>query len=116
MIGSGQELSIAGAVAAWLGTGNAFLASAVLFIGMIFVVRRWKRQEQALPGVPETLFSGISSGVRFVRHSADSAPPAATILRPRWGLKQRRRQTLSTGCPTRDARCCAAGQRRSTPG
>jgi len=62
--------AIAGALAAWIGTGSAFLASAAFFLGMIIVVRGWKRQEPALPGVPETLFSGIGSGVRFARHSA----------------------------------------------
>ena len=70
--------AMAGAIAAWLGSGNAFLASAVLFVGMIFVVRGWKRQEQALPGVPETLISGIGSGIRFVRHSA---PMRAIVIR-----------------------------------
>ena len=70
--------ALAGAVAAWLGSGNAFLVSAVLFSGMIFVMRGWKRQESALPGVPERLMAGIASGIRFVRHSA---PMRAIVIR-----------------------------------
>ena len=62
--------ALAGAIAAWLGTGNALLASAFLFIPMIIAVRRWKKRELALPGVPETLLSGVQSGLRYARHSA----------------------------------------------
>jgi len=68
----------AGAVAAWLGTGSAFLASAACFVGMVFVVRTWPPQPPSLPGVPETLLSGINSGLRFARHSA---PMRAIITR-----------------------------------
>jgi MFS family permease len=70
--------AFAGLLAAWVGSGNSFLASAVFFIGMILVVRKWPAQPPALPGVPESLFSGIRSGVRFARHSA---PMRAIILR-----------------------------------
>ena len=68
----------AGAVAAWVGTGSAFLASAACFVGMVFVVRTWPPQAPSLPGVPETLLSGINSGLRFARHSA---PMRAIITR-----------------------------------
>ncbi len=61
--------ALAGAVAAWLGSGSALLASALFFILMIVAARRWKRREFALPGVPETLLSGVLSGVRYARHS-----------------------------------------------
>ena len=62
--------ALAGAIAAWLGTGSAFLGSALFFILMIVAVRGWKHREPPLPGVPETLFSGVQSGLRFTRHSA----------------------------------------------
>src|SRR5437867_2778784 len=62
--------ALAGAIAAWLGSGSAFLASALFFFLMIVAVRRWKHREPVLPGVPETLFSGVQSGLRFTRHSA----------------------------------------------
>lgn len=70
--------AFAGLMAAWMGSGSAFLGSAVFFIGMILVVRHWPAQAPALPGVPESLLSGIRSGVRFARHSA---PMRAIILR-----------------------------------
>ena len=92
--------ALAGAVAAWLGSGNAFLVSAVLFVGMIFVVRGWKRQEQALPGVPERVMSGIASGIRFVRHSA---PMRAIVIR-----------NLSFAVsPARCGRCCRSSHATS---
>jgi MFS family permease len=61
--------ALAGAIAAWLGSGSALLASALFFIVMIVAVRGWKHREPTLPGVPETLFSGVQSGLRFIRHS-----------------------------------------------
>jgi hypothetical protein len=45
---------------------------------MIFVVRDWVRLPPALPGVPESLLTGIGSGLRFTRHSA---PMRAILLR-----------------------------------
>ena len=70
--------AVAGALTAWIGSGDAFLASAVCFIGMIFVVRSWPAQQRALPGVPESLLTGIASGLRYVRHSL---PMRAIVLR-----------------------------------
>ena len=61
--------ALAGALAAWIGTGSALVASAVFFVPMIFAVRRWKPQP-ILPGVPETVLSGVLSGLRFARHSS----------------------------------------------
>jgi MFS family permease len=70
--------AIAGALTAWIGSGDAFLSCTVCFIGMIFVVRSWPAQQRALPGVPESLLTGIASGLRYVRHSS---PMRAIILR-----------------------------------
>ena len=61
--------AIAGAIAAWLGSGNALLASSVFFLLMIYGVRSLKTVEKNLPGVPETLFAGVQSGLRYARHS-----------------------------------------------
>jgi MFS family permease len=61
--------ALAGGLVAWVGSGNTLLASAVFFILMVVVVRGWKRADGALPGVPETLISGIQSGLRYARHS-----------------------------------------------
>jgi MFS family permease/quinol monooxygenase YgiN len=62
--------ALAGAIAAWLGAGSALLASALFFTVMIAAVQRWKRGERPLPGVPERLFAGVRSGVRYARHSS----------------------------------------------
>ena len=61
--------ALAGAIVAWVNTGSAFLASAACFTVMIFAARQLKARQQALPGVPERLLSGVLSGLRFVRHS-----------------------------------------------
>jgi MFS family permease len=61
--------ALAGGIAAWLGSGSGMLASSVCFILMIVAVYRMKRRERALPGVPETVMSGVLSGLRFARHS-----------------------------------------------
>lgn len=61
--------ALAGAVAAGLNTGSAFVLSAIFFLLMILVVRRWKRVEHSLPGVPERLLAGVRSGLRYARHS-----------------------------------------------
>jgi len=70
--------ALAGALLAWIGSGSAFLCCAVCFLGMIFVVRGWVKHPPAIPGVPESLLTGIASGLRFVRHSA---PMRAIVLR-----------------------------------
>ncbi|MBI2317796.1 MAG: MFS transporter [Betaproteobacteria bacterium] len=61
--------AIAGAIAAWLGSGSALLASALFFGTMIVAVRAWRKSGPAIPGVPERLLSGIQSGLRYARHS-----------------------------------------------
>jgi len=61
--------ALAGGIAAWLGSGSALIASSVCFILMIVAASRMKKRERGLPGVPETVFSGVLSGLRFARHS-----------------------------------------------
>ncbi|HVO88166.1 MAG TPA: MFS transporter [Casimicrobiaceae bacterium] len=61
--------ALVGVIAALLGSGTALIAAAVFFIPMFFSARRLKSAKQSLPGVPETLRSGIVSGVRYARHS-----------------------------------------------
>lgn len=62
--------ALAGAIAAWIGTGSAFLASACFFAVMLVAVTRWKGPSSAIPGVRETLLGGVRSGLRYARHSA----------------------------------------------
>ena len=70
--------ALAGALVAWIGSGSTLLASAAFFVAMIVVVGRWERQEGPLPGVPETLVSGMLSGLRYARHSV---PMRSIIIR-----------------------------------
>ncbi len=62
--------ALAGAIAAWHGTGIAFVIGALSFTLMLVALRRWKGRERPLPGVPERLLSGVRSGLRYARHSA----------------------------------------------
>ncbi len=62
--------ALAGAIAAWAGTGIAFVVGALFFIVMLAALRSWKGRERPLPGVPERLLSGVLSGLRYARHSA----------------------------------------------
>jgi len=68
--------ALAGAGAAWLGSGRAFLASALFFVLMILALRGLSIATAAIPGLPETLLSGIRSGLRYVRHS----PPLLALI------------------------------------
>jgi MFS family permease len=68
--------ALAGAIAAGAGSGSAMLASAAFFGVMIFSVQGWKSPGRAMPGVPETIVSGIQSGLRYTRHS----PPMRALL------------------------------------
>ena len=61
--------ALAGAVAAWFGSGSALVGSALFFIVMILAIRKHRGRDIALPGVPERLLSGAMSGVRYARHS-----------------------------------------------
>ena len=70
--------ALAGALAAWVGSGSALLASASFFVVMIIAIRGWRSRRHPIPGVPETLLSGIQSGLRYARHSP---PMRALILR-----------------------------------
>jgi MFS family permease len=59
----------AGFFAALLSSGVSLLISAVFFGVMIYALGHWKSAERTLPGVPETLVSGVLSGLRYARHS-----------------------------------------------
>ncbi len=61
--------ALAGAIAAWISSGSALLASAACFVLMIVAIRRLGARDRPLPGVPERLVSGALSGIRFARHS-----------------------------------------------
>lgn len=68
--------ALAGALAALVGSGSALVASAVFFVWMLFALRGWSALTPPTLGVPETLVSGIHSGLRYVRHS----PPLRAFI------------------------------------
>jgi MFS family permease len=68
--------AVAGAIAAAASIGVSLVFGAVFFLPMVFAVRRMKRTGPALRGVPETLLSGMQSGLRYTRHS----PPMRAVL------------------------------------
>jgi len=70
--------ALAGAIAAWLGSGSALLASTLFFVWMVVALRGWPKQARALPGVPETLLTGVRSGLRYLQHSP---PLRASVIR-----------------------------------
>ena len=61
--------ALAGALTAWIGTGSALLAAAACFVVMIVAIARLRIDAPVLPGVPERLLPGITSGLRYVRHA-----------------------------------------------
>lgn len=61
--------ALAGAAVAWLGSASALLVSAACFIMMMAALRGWQAAPRVIVGVPETLLSGLHSGLRFARHS-----------------------------------------------
>jgi MFS family permease len=61
--------ALAGAIAAWVGSGSALVASSAFFLVMIVAARTLAGREKPLPGVPERLMSGVASGLRYARHS-----------------------------------------------
>jgi hypothetical protein len=54
------------------------LLSGLCFAVMILAVRGWRSAAPAIPGVPETILSGVGSGLRYARHSA---PLRALVVR-----------------------------------
>ncbi len=61
--------ALAGAIAAWWGTAWSMFLATICFVPMFFGVRSIKRAERPLAGVPETLLSGVMTGIRYARHS-----------------------------------------------
>ncbi len=70
--------ALAGAIAAASSSGVALIVAAVFFAVMIAAVYGHPSPKRPLPGVPETLLSGIQSGLRYARHSA---PLRALVIR-----------------------------------
>jgi MFS family permease len=61
--------ALAGALIAAAGVGAAFVVNAVSFLGVLWVVARWKRRPQRHAAPAETLAGATVAAVRYVRHS-----------------------------------------------
>ena len=72
---------LAGPLIAAAGAGSAFLLNAVSFVGVIFVVARWKPTLKKRTTPPETVSGATVAAIRYVRYS-----PAIRILLTRSGL------------------------------
>jgi MFS family permease len=72
---------LAGLVIAAAGVGAAFLLNTISFIGVIFVVARWKRAIHRRTTPPETVKGATIAAIRYVRYS-----PAIITLLTRSGL------------------------------
>jgi MFS family permease len=60
---------LAGFIVAVAGVGTAFVLNAASFIGVIFVIARWKRPAQKRTAPPERLVGGTVAGIRYLRYS-----------------------------------------------
>jgi MFS family permease len=72
---------LAGLVIAAAGVGSAFVLNAASFVGVIFVVARWKRATHKRTSPPETLVGATVAAIRYVHYS-----PAIRTLLARTGL------------------------------
>ncbi len=61
--------ALAGVVIAVANVGTAFLVNAASFLGVIFVVARWKRPLHKRTTPPETLSGATVAALRYVRYS-----------------------------------------------
>jgi MFS family permease len=61
--------ALAGAVVAFAGVGVAFLTNAFSFLGVIFVVARWKRPVVKRATPPESVVGATRAAIRYVRYS-----------------------------------------------
>ena len=61
--------ALAGALAGLLGLGYALLLAAASFSAMLFSLRDWPAARYVATGIPETIVSGVRSGLRYTRHS-----------------------------------------------
>jgi len=62
--------ALAGVVIAATSVGTAFLANAASFLGVIFVIARWKRPHHKRTTPPETVAGATVAAIRYVRYSS----------------------------------------------
>jgi MFS family permease len=60
---------LAGVIIAAFGVGTAFVANAVSFVGVIFVVARWKRPRRQRTAPAERVIGATMAALRYVRYA-----------------------------------------------
>ena len=73
--------ALAGVLIAVAGVGTAFVVNAVSFVGVIWVVARWKRRSETRAVPAETIGGATAAALRYVRHS-----PGIRALTARAGI------------------------------
>jgi predicted MFS family arabinose efflux permease len=61
--------ALAGIVITLAGISTAFFLNAASFLGVLFVIGRWKRHPRARTAPPETLSGATAAAMRYVRYS-----------------------------------------------
>lgn len=68
--------ALAGVVIAAAGVGAAFAVNAASFLGVVFVIARWKRLPRKRTAPPETFSGATAAAIRYVRYS----PALRTVI------------------------------------
>jgi MFS family permease len=63
--------AIGGLAVAWLGTGSTFALNALSYLGVIYVVARWRRQALTADLPAERMGGAMRVGLSYVRHAPD---------------------------------------------
>ncbi|MCC4262477.1 MULTISPECIES: MFS transporter [Pseudomonadaceae] len=63
--------AIAGLLIAAVGQSAVFFVIALCFFGVTLFLLRWQEQQPVVTLPPETLFGGMRSGLRYIRHSRE---------------------------------------------
>ncbi|HLF31194.1 MAG TPA: MFS transporter [Xanthomonadales bacterium] len=63
--------ALAGVIVSFAGTGPVFILNAVSYLGVIYVLVRWRRETVRSELPSERFFSAMRSGFRFARHAPE---------------------------------------------
>ena len=95
---------LGGVLIATAGVGAAFIINAASFIGLIWVVARWKRPHRKRTTPPEKVIGATVAVIRYVRYSPGIRSPDPAIGR-RHVLRQRVTGTLANGRSPPQRKC-----------
>jgi len=72
--------ALAGLLIAFAGQSAVFVVIALCFFGVVLFLLRWKTDRAAITLPPETLFGGMRSGLRYIRHSRELTSALAQVF------------------------------------